>query len=176
MLESQFQDRSVCDYTVPSTHNVVDQWSGDGKISWRRNQLDGGEIFLDVEMLDARIESALTKININTSFKRRVSAEEQRAQKQNRLLRGRQIAYMIYDHFQASWAYDAAHGWGVWEPPPRCWVILKSGKITVEMRKGSKFRKCATLSTGKRENYVQTEKHSWIPWKRSRNELFEQKV
>ena len=72
--------------------------------------MNGGEIFLDVETLDARIESALTKIIISTSFKRRVSAEEQRAQTQNRFLRGRQIAYMIHDHCQASGAYDAARG------------------------------------------------------------------
>ena len=64
----------------------------------------------DFEMLDARIASALRKIIINTSFKRRVSVEEQRAQKHNRHLRGRQIAYMIYDHFQATGAYDAAQG------------------------------------------------------------------
>ena len=25
MLESQFQDRSVCEHTIPSTRNVVDQ-------------------------------------------------------------------------------------------------------------------------------------------------------
>ena len=35
MLESQFQDRSVCEYTIHSTHNVVDQWSGDGEINTR---------------------------------------------------------------------------------------------------------------------------------------------
>ena len=64
----------------------------------------------DFEILDARIASALRKIIFNTSFKRRVSVEEQQAQRHNRFLRGRQIAYMIYDHFQATEAFDAAQG------------------------------------------------------------------
>ena len=52
----------------------------------------------------------LRKIIFNTSFRRRVSVEEQRAQKHNRFLRGRQIAYMIYDRFQATGAYEAVLG------------------------------------------------------------------
>ena len=51
-----------------------------------------GESSRDFEMLDARIASALRMIISNTSFRRRVSVEEQRAQKYNRFLRGRQIA------------------------------------------------------------------------------------
>ena len=37
-----------------------------------------------------------------------MGVEEQRARKHNRFLRGRQIAYMIWDHFRATRAYDAA--------------------------------------------------------------------
>ena len=59
-------------------------------------------------MLDAKIASALKKIISNQHFPRRVSVEEQRAQKHYRFLRGRQIAYMIFDHFRATGAYDAA--------------------------------------------------------------------
>ena len=61
-------------------------------------------------MLDARIASALRKIIFNTSFRRRVSVEEQRAQNYNRFLRRRQIAYMIHDHFQSTGAFDTAQG------------------------------------------------------------------
>ena len=50
------------------------------------------------EELDARIASALNKIIHNSHFKRRISLEEQKAQKQDRFLRGRQIAYLIYDY------------------------------------------------------------------------------
>ena len=45
------------------------------------------------EVLDARIASALNRIIHNSHFKRRISLEEQKAQKQDRFLRGRQIAY-----------------------------------------------------------------------------------
>ena len=55
------------------------------------------------EVLDARVASALNKIIHNSQFKRRISPEEQQAQKQDRFLRGRQIAYLIYDHFPVHW-------------------------------------------------------------------------
>ena len=48
------------------------------------------------EVLDAKIASALNRIIHNSPFKRRVSLEEQKAPKEDRFLRGRQIAYLIY--------------------------------------------------------------------------------
>ena len=53
----------------------------------------------DFEVLDARIASALNKIIHNSHFKRKISLEEQKAQKEDRFLRGRQIAYLIYEQF-----------------------------------------------------------------------------
>ena len=52
------------------------------------------------EVLDARIASALNKIIHNSHFKRKISLEEQKAQKEDRFLRGRQIACLIYDQFR----------------------------------------------------------------------------
>ena len=46
------------------------------------------------EVLDARIAAALNRIILISHFKRRISLEEQKAQKQDRFLRGRQIAYL----------------------------------------------------------------------------------
>ena len=46
------------------------------------------------EVLDARIASALNKIIHNSQFKTRISLDEQKAQKQDRFLRGKQIAYV----------------------------------------------------------------------------------
>ena len=69
-----------------------------------------GAFFPLFEMFDARIASALRKIISTTSFRRGVSVEEQRAQKYNRFLRGRQFALMIYGHFRSSGAYDTAQG------------------------------------------------------------------
>ena len=54
------------------------------------------------EVLDARIASAPNKIIHNYHFKRRISLEEQKAQKQDSFLRDRQIAYLIYDHFRVT--------------------------------------------------------------------------
>ena len=59
------------------------------------------------EVLDARIASALNKIIHNSHFKRRISLEEQKAQKQDRVLRGRQIAYLIYDYFRVTGIHDS---------------------------------------------------------------------
>ena len=56
----------------------------------------------DFEVLDARIASALNKIIHNSHFKRKISLEEQKAQKEDRFLRGRQIAYLIYEQFRVT--------------------------------------------------------------------------
>ena len=57
-------------------------------------------------MPDARIASALNKIIQNYHLKKKVSLEEQKAQKEGRFLRGRQIAHMIYDYFRVTGAHD----------------------------------------------------------------------
>ena len=59
------------------------------------------------EVLDARIASALNKIIHNSQFKRRISMEEQKAQKQDRFHRGRQIAYLIYDYFWVTGIHES---------------------------------------------------------------------
>ena len=59
-------------------------------------------------MLDARIVSAVKRIITNQYFRRRVNVEEQTALNDDRFPRGRHIACVIYDHFRATGAYDAA--------------------------------------------------------------------
>ena len=63
------------------------------------------------EVLDARIASTLNKIIHNSHFKRRISLEEQKAQKQDRFLRGRQIAYLIYEYFWVTGANDSVENY-----------------------------------------------------------------
>ena len=63
------------------------------------------------DVLDARIASALNKIIHNSHFKRRISLEEQKAQKQDRFLRGRQIAYLIYDFFRVIGSHDSVENY-----------------------------------------------------------------
>ena len=67
--------------------------------------------FPDCEMLDVMIASALKKIlNSHIQFLKRICVEEQRAQKYDRFLRGRQISYMICEHFHAPRAYESVQG------------------------------------------------------------------
>ena len=63
------------------------------------------------EVLDARIASALNKIIHNSHFKRRISLEEQKVQKQDRFLRGRQTAYLIYDYFRVTGTDDSVENY-----------------------------------------------------------------
>ena len=65
-----------------------------------------GNYFPNFEMLDAKIASALNKIIQNSHFKKKVSLEEQKAQKEDPFQRGRQIAFMIYDYFRVTGAHD----------------------------------------------------------------------
>ena len=65
----------------------------------------------DFEILDARIASALNKIIHNSHFRRRISLEEQKSQKQDRFLRGRQIAYLIYEYFRVTGANDSVENY-----------------------------------------------------------------
>ena len=53
------------------------------------------------------IASALKRLlDKHIHFRKRISVEEQRAQKHDRFLRGTQIAYMIYEHFRATGACE----------------------------------------------------------------------
>ena len=63
------------------------------------------------EVFDARIASALNKITHNSHFKRRISLEERKVQKQDRFLRGRQIAYLIYDYFRVTGSHDSVENY-----------------------------------------------------------------
>ena len=59
------------------------------------------------ELLDTRTASALNRIIHNSHIKKIINLEEQKAQKQDRFLRGRQIAYLIYQDFRVTGANDS---------------------------------------------------------------------
>ena len=63
------------------------------------------------EVLDARTASALNNIIHNSHFKRRISPEEQKTQKEDRFFRGRQMAYLIYEYFQVTGANDSVENY-----------------------------------------------------------------
>ena len=63
------------------------------------------------EVLDAKIASALNRIIHNTQFKRKVSLEDKKALKEDRFLRGRQIAHLIYEYFRVTGANDSVENY-----------------------------------------------------------------
>ena len=58
-----------------------------------------GKNFPNFEMLDAKIASALNKIIKNSQFKKKVSLEEQKAQKEGPVSAKKTDRLMIYDYF-----------------------------------------------------------------------------
>ena len=65
----------------------------------------------EFELFDARTASALNKIIQNTRFKKMVSLEEMKAHKEDRFLRGRQIACLIYEYFRVTGANDSVENY-----------------------------------------------------------------
>ena len=63
------------------------------------------------EVLHAKIVSALNRIIHNTQFNRKVCLEEKKAKKENRFLRGRQIADLIYEYFRVTGAIDSVENY-----------------------------------------------------------------
>ena len=92
---------------------ATDQRSGDGWFSgWFRIFVTTRAISMpNFEVLDARIVSALNKIIHNSHFTKRISLEEQKAQKQDRFLRGRQIVYLIYEQFRVTGTDDSVENY-----------------------------------------------------------------
>ena len=80
------------------------RWSIQWKISHHRAQFRV-TLISRLEMLDARIASALNKI-IQNSYKKKVSLQEQAAQKEYRFFCGRQIVFMINDFLRLAGAHD----------------------------------------------------------------------
>ena len=78
----------------------------------------------DLEVLDAKIASALNRIIQNTRFKKKFSLEEKKAQKEDRFLRGRQIAHLIYEYFRVIGATDIVENY-----PDLFTVVVRNGDI-----------------------------------------------
>ena len=66
-----------------------------------------GKDFPDYEELDLMMAAALKRCYDKQShFRKKISVEGQRAQKDARFLRGKQIAYLIYEYFRPTGSYD----------------------------------------------------------------------
>ena len=112
-LEIQFQNWSMFETSRCSSHNAQGQRSWNSKVNWRNyeNAIDCGAKRFPRHKLDAMIASASKRLpDKHVHFRKRVSVEEQRAQKYGRFLRGRHVADMIYEHFRATRSYEAVQG------------------------------------------------------------------
>ena len=85
-------------------------------------------------MLDAEIASALIKIIQNSFFKKKVSLQEQKAQKEDQFLRGRQIAFTIYDYFRVTGTHDT-----VLDDADLFSITLRNDDVQTSIRDGMKF-------------------------------------
>ena len=99
-----------------STHNALDQEiempkSIDNLMT--SQSITGRRDFSGYEMLHAKTALALKKILTSVHFRRRLLFEEQRTQKDDRFLRGRQIAYMTYEYFRATGADEATRNYRI---------------------------------------------------------------
>ena len=88
---------------------ITDQRSQDSKINRRSFDIARRD-FPEFEMLDAKIASALQKILTSVHFRRRVSVEEKRAQKDDRFSRKTQIVCISYEYFRATGVHEAVQG------------------------------------------------------------------
>ena len=89
-----------------------------------------GKNFPNVEMLDAKIASALNKFILKIPSSRKVSLKGHKHLKKDRFLRERQVAFMIYDYFRVTGAHDTDRNDNVQEFDTR-WdgVLLSTTKI-----------------------------------------------
>ena len=69
--------------------------------------ITGRQDFPDYDMLDAMIASVLKELLTHFTCEKELVSEEQRAQKDERFLRGRQFADMIFEHCRATGACEA---------------------------------------------------------------------
>ena len=90
---------------------IFHRMQGCGSMKWSGWFFFLEKDFPNLEMLDAKIACAPNKIIQNSQFKKKVSLEEQKAQKEDRFLRGRQIAYLIYDYFRVTGIPDSVENY-----------------------------------------------------------------
>ena len=85
-------------------------------------------------MLDAKIASALNKFILKIPTSRKVSLEEHQYQKKDRFLRGRQVAFIIYDYFRFTGAHDT-----VLDDADLFSITVETTTFRNSMRDGMKF-------------------------------------
>ena len=112
LLEDKIQDWGMYLFTISYGSYAVDQRSGVGWISgWSKKSsrsISRNSWMPDFLSCSTRkLLQHWTKSFHNTRFKKKVSLEEMKAQKEDRFLQGRQIAYLIYEYFRVTGSNDS---------------------------------------------------------------------
>ena len=107
LLEDKVQDRGMYLFTISYGGDAIDQRSGDGWfIGWIKIFVIYTWYF-NAEFLKYLMQGLLQHWTKSSIILRRISLEAQKVQKQDRFLRGRQIAYLIYEYFWVTGANDS---------------------------------------------------------------------
>ena len=113
LLEDNIQHPSKVLFRFLPRGNGMDQRSGAGRFGGRFNIISlNSRVHSFPEFWDAGREDCLCSEQDhpeNSYLKQKVSLEQQKAQKEDRFLRARQTAYMIYDYFRITGAHDTVH-------------------------------------------------------------------
>ena len=114
LLEDKVQDRGMYLFTISYGGDAVDPGSGVGWFSGWIKIFVIYSWYFNAEILKYLMRGLLrhwTKSLHNSQFKRRISLEEEKAQKEDRFLRSRQIACLIYDYFQVTGTHDSVENY-----------------------------------------------------------------
>ena len=113
LLEDKVRDRGMYLFTIPYGSDAMDKEVElvDAVDELKSSSSICGISMPNFEVLDARIASPLNKIIHSSHFTRRISLEEQKTQKEDRFLQGRQIAFLIYDQFRVTGTDDSVENY-----------------------------------------------------------------
>ena len=107
----KFPDHTECQSWIVNFRTEVARCSGSRKSKqpnhWMTPKSITGKDFPDCEELDLMMASALKRCYVKqTHFRKKISVEEQRAQKDNRFLTRREISYLIYEYFRPAGSFE----------------------------------------------------------------------
>ena len=98
-------------FPTEATHWIKELWMVESVDDLKSACSVKGVRMTDFEVLKAKIASAPNRIIHNTQFKKKVSLEKQKTEKEDRFLRGRQIAHLIYEYFRVTGANDSVENY-----------------------------------------------------------------
>ena len=104
---------SCSQYLTEALHWIKEVELVDSVDELRSSSSTRGISMPNFEVLDAKIASALNRIIHDSHIKRRISLEEQKAPKEDRFLRGRYIACLIFEYFRVTGANDSVETIGL---------------------------------------------------------------